>query len=559
MATILGKDYALVDAGDVAGLQSAISAAGANPNSPYNIFLQAGTYNLLATLVIYGKVRIFGRGVDSTIIRQGETDPSKMAGIMTLNASSSELRLHNLTIKDGIANAPQFGAVEGAGIKVHAGLLVVEDCKFENNDANGSGGAIRNVAGQVVTKRTVFTGNNANSGGAIHSSSTLTFALTVEYCRFALNGGGLEGGAILTTANTSNLIWIRNNTFLADNTATNGPHIRNLDYPHPLNAQFNRWLPSPQVIAVDSSNALSTDPTSPMPTSSPEQKMVDELQSYNITAYVNGVSESQTLGKVWTLDELRQVVIGVQYTARAFNLLKYNGASGTDGSAKSLFISVVEAIQFLRVQNGFVISQVDYCNGTNNEACTSNGNAAIIFYGNVVVDQYTVVHELGHRFDNRSDQSVEEDPRDSLSERLGRGGAYGGIIIQDCSEDEERVLGGILDNNQVEQWERGRRGWGSGPGLSNFQIDPLEEAGKTNDEIYEAAADMFLNWVYRRLTDAPPAADPCSAPLTGSWQGFLNIDYRQTPPIEDPYRSGNKRYKYMEETMSTIFDEHPWS
>lgn len=542
MTTVLGKDYALIDAGDVVGLQNAISAAGSNPTSPYNIFLQTGTYSLSSTLVIFGMVRIYGTGVNNTIIQQGQRDPNQMAGVFTLNGTLSELQLHNLTVKDGIANAPQYSAIDGAGVKVWAGTLIVEDCKFDNNLAGGNGGAIANVGGKVQAKRTLFSGNRANSGAAIHTSNNQNPALTLDYCRFTLNAATVDGGAVYVAQNPG--ITISNSSFLADNTAPAGAHIRNNDDLHLVNAQRNKWYPSPQVIAVDTSNPLSTDPTATMPVVSPEQKMIDLLFSYGITAYLNG---SPTTGKAWTLAELRQVVIGIQYTARAFNLLKYGQASGGTLQAKTLFQAVMGTFYILRVQNGFLLPAGDLCNGSVNIACTSNANNVIVFYGNVIVDSYTLVHELGHRFDNRSNQPVNGVQKNSLSERLGAGGA----VITDC--DNHRVLGELGSDGQ---WERGDRGWGSAyPG--NFQKNALKEPGKTSAEIGEATGDMFLNWVYRRNTDSPAPADACagSVSLDGPWEGFKNVDW--STGQQDSTKPGTRRYKWMEDNMLSMFNDHP--
>ncbi len=544
MTTILGIGYALVESGDVSGLQNALSAAASDVNSPYSIFLKAGTYSLFSTLVIYGQVRIYGSGRDTTIIQQGQRDPSMMAGIFTLNGTNSVLELYNLTVKDGLANAPQFNAVNGAGIKIWAGIFIAEDCKFDNNDAANLGGAISNVGGKVSLKRVLFINNNAASGGAIYTSSLQSPALTIENARFDANGVSGAGGAI-ASSNSPGIV-ISNSTFLNTNTAGTYPHISNSTPAKAIDARTNYWLSSPQVsTGVTTSPTASSDPTATMPVTTPEQKMVNELLTYGITAYVNG---NPTNGQNWNLDQLHEVVIGVQNVARAFNLLKYGVASGTTIAAKDLFHSVNENIRVLYVTNGFNVGTGDPCNTVTNKSCTSNNYAAISFIGGVTVDQYTLVHELGHRFDNRSDQSVGGESRMSLTERLSSGGA----VIKDC---DDNVVMGIFNNS----WERGKRGWGSNTS-GNFQKDALEETGTTLSEVQEGGADMFLNWVYRYLTDnILPAATPedaCNNPLTGSWQGFLNVDW--TTGQNDLSYPGNRRYQWMHETMATIFGEHPW-
>lgn len=121
-------------------------------------------------------------------------------------------------------------------------------------------------------------------------------------------------------------------------------------------------------------------------------------------------------------------------------------------------------------------------------------------------------------------------------------------------------------------WNRGSRGWGSS-GHSLFQQNILEIIDTTIPppppappppgidetlELSEAAADMFLNWIYRRSTDGAveESSDETARCTTqmeiGSWLGFRNIDgngnYDTTLP-------GNARFWWMEEQLRQIFQE----
>jgi hypothetical protein len=60
---------------------------------------------------------------------------------------------------------------------------------------------------------------------------------------------------------------------------------------------------------------------------------------------------------------------------------------------------------------------------------------------------------------------------------------------------------------------------------------------------------MFLNWVYRRTSDAPPQDDPCDYALSGNWVGFENIDIYGDSDLQ---LSGNVRYWWMDEQMKKI-------
>lgn len=116
-------------------------------------------------------------------------------------------------------------------------------------------------------------------------------------------------------------------------------------------------------------------------------------------------------------------------------------------------------------------------------------------------------------------------------------------------------------------WTRGQRGWGSvdptadnGQSISLYQQNP-------SDQPVEAAADMFLNWVYRRTTDTAPtniSADPlsgitpqdtCNYAQTGNWMGFQNID---RTGASDTTKPGNTRYWWMESVMTIIFNQQQW-
>jgi len=60
---------------------------------------------------------------------------------------------------------------------------------------------------------------------------------------------------------------------------------------------------------------------------------------------------------------------------------------------------------------------------------------------------------------------------------------------------------------------------------------------------------MFLNWVYRRTTNG--------------LQGFLNIDWlrpncKTIQGCNDDYPSGDIRYRWMNQSMSRIFQERNW-
>lgn len=109
-------------------------------------------------------------------------------------------------------------------------------------------------------------------------------------------------------------------------------------------------------------------------------------------------------------------------------------------------------------------------------------------------------------------------------------------------------------------WSRGERGWGSGPDnvLTPFQQDPLEFFGTTDTtaQVDETAADMFLNWVYRKFTDTF-GVFYTTAP--GTWQGFLNVSWRNnSSATTDDNFPGDARYEWMNNVMAQIFSLKGW-
>jgi len=175
---------------------------------------------------------------------------------------------------------------------------------------------------------------------------------------------------------------------------------------------------------------------------------------------------------------------------------------------------------------------------TNPTPNSSTQIASISCDTRVVMNLYTSVHEFGHIFSLRT----------------------GNVVMGSVS----------ICNNE---WLRGERGWGSGPGsrystppticapqgqlFTDFQQNPAPY-GTTGQANEETAADMFLNWVYRKLASG----------------GFLNRDWRphvtatptglpcsQTPGGCDDSAagSGNARFNWMETVMDEIFAARNWN
>jgi hypothetical protein len=113
-------------------------------------------------------------------------------------------------------------------------------------------------------------------------------------------------------------------------------------------------------------------------------------------------------------------------------------------------------------------------------------------------------------------------------------------------------MGNRLDPiNNTPDWVRGQRGWGSTAStppaapcnfqqdaytVSDWQVTATPGTTAQLHERDEAAADMFLNWVYREMGQG----------------GFRNASYiginscGVTPTPDETSRPGDSRYNFME-------------
>ncbi|MDX2136712.1 MAG: PA14 domain-containing protein [Chloroflexota bacterium] len=293
--------------------------------------------------------------------------------------------------------------------------------------------------------------------------------------------------------------------------------------------------------------------------------IITDLQTYGLTVYTLGVNPERTNGREWTLEELQQLQLAVRMTASAFNQLKYSNVSGTSTQARNLFASVMRQqtgdnigapLEILRVTNSFNFPNDDDCNDSIDVGCTSNGNNAIVFYGDPfrnsqnVIDpstaHYTMIHEFGHRFDNQTEANGGTKVTSIFDD--------GGVLISDCGGPNgiRRVMG---EPSGLDEWDRGPRGWGDIVGADPRGRSNFQQNLATDDptEIGETVADMFLNWVYRRYTSQiAPTGSPCNGPQDGAWQGFLNINEDGN---SDPSKPGNARYWWFDNLMVSAFAE----
>lgn len=576
------SNLAIIEADDYCGLHNAINIANANPSLIYKIFLKEGVYNISATIVIFGNVEIYGRGTALTFIRQS-VQPPAMNGIFAIAAG--RLLLDNVSVENGVAtnNASQ-GRGAGVWVQNATSRLEATNSRFRFNNAV-FGGGIYLAAGSALLQRVTFARNTAERGGAIHSNASTVNNVTGTCITFSNNQSiAAEGGAVFNNS-TSGTLSLQNGSFNSNTSISTRPldaHVFAVGKTTvTINASNNFWSPaapasSTNLRGVNTSRQLSTQPSCaplapvaipPIPTPTPTPALSDF-----------GVMLYDEEGQRWNPTEVSNILAGVNRIADAFSRFQALGNTGP----QRFRLVIGESVGFLRLANprpsntqyGIYHNEFDnkqivsgYCQvfgasaviPTIVVACRSAITNSSVWVTNGLVTEYSVVHELGHVLDLRSDLVLR--------------GYVGSneLFLADCSTPITRVMGVSSGTS----WNRGQRGWGTASvnpvpppnqRLSQFQQNP-------EDTPIEAAADMFLNWVYRRTTDVAPTGIPvpfdplanddpapiaaCNYPNTGNWAGFANILDTGATDTSNA-KAGNVRYWWIEGTLDRIFRDSFW-
>ncbi|HLU08404.1 MAG TPA: hypothetical protein VK003_01955 [Oceanobacillus sp.] len=181
--------------------------------------------------------------------------------------------------------------------------------------------------------------------------------------------------------------------------------------------------------------------------------------------------------------------------------------------------------------------------------------ARILCGPSVVLTEYTVVHEYGHVFEGRMGGLVE-------------GSTYFGLISRPAvtliPTATPGTPGPLFDSSNLivfgprkdpdtseDDWVRGQRGWGSAAStppsvpcdfqqdaytVDDWEVTLTPQQTQTAHERDEAAADMFLNWVYSEINQGGFHND--------NYIGITNCSTTPTPDLTA--RPGDARYNYME-------------
>jgi hypothetical protein len=285
------------------------------------------------------------------------------------------------------------------------------------------------------------------------------------------------------------------------------------------------------------------------------QDVSDQLELFGI------VLENQT---TWSLAEIQQLCLGVVKTGQA--LQRQYGGSQPDHTFRRVLIAPGRSqIAFARVLTG-----QPFCVTDNNVAAPLQSRVTCFGpqppQSNALqFVQYTAVHELGHVFVGRTGGFQAGSTYFGLIDvpPLTNAIATGTIVADPVLRDNlnQPVMGAFIDANDNTDWVRGGRGWGSPASTPpvapcNFQqnaftvTDVNASPDDKSRERDEAAADMFLNWVYSEIGE--------DGFTDNDWRNISNCSATPPPtPTGTPPAPGAARYNYMETvvfpTLATLF------
>jgi len=523
---------------------------------------------------LYRLIGVDGNGtlnLQNVTLQNGKIDGNGGAALLVIGGTAI---LHDVTILNNDATDPDLNSgflSSGSAVYNYFGTLELNRVTISQSDsvANLGGGAINSWGGSFIMRNSdIFNNTSYQNGGGVfvRTPSLMELEYNEIYNNTAPNAGALEFDGSPSQNTFANFNCIYNNSSVAVN-ATQSPQ---------LDAELNWWNGSPSTGSnVDADPAVQTQPTdcnsqtawqqvlpTPTPTPTFTPTPAPTLASYGISLISDG--------QAWVAAEETNILNGANRVSDALSLFNTAGATPSDR-----FKTVMGTnITFLRLASnqpqgtsyGVYYKTPDgFCEvwdptdviSTIVVACRGFMLQTNSWITNGLVTEYAVVHELGHVLDIRSGTDLR-----------GYVGNTSRFFLADCSGS--RVMG----VSSGASWARGQRGWGSsdpdtgsGQEISQFQQNPYDQMSDV-----EAAADMFLNWVYRRTTDAAPTGitsnfDPltadspapqaaCNYPDSGTWIGFRNIDrFGMLQATEKP---GNVRYWWMEGTLERIFRDEGW-
>ncbi len=231
----------MVNVGANGSIQNGVDAVA----SGGTVNLAAATYREGSEIDIDKQLRLQGQGAANTTISGDANGDDNATGItadnhriLSLTSNADGTAISGITFRDGVASSNGAGltndadnvtiedsvfsnnkvlssSLDGGAIYTNGQRLGIDNTRFENNYAEGDGGAIDLQSGSVDITNSNFSDNvaNAGHGGAIDLDPT-NAELTITDSSFERNSSATEGGALFTEGDVN----ITNSSFI-DNTA----------------------------------------------------------------------------------------------------------------------------------------------------------------------------------------------------------------------------------------------------------------------------------------------------------------------------------------------------
>ena len=137
------------------------------------------------------------------VILSGDLGGGLYAPVVVVKTTSGQGVLDGVTVRDGHAVS---GVLNGGGIRVSSGSLVLAGCILTNNVAQDHGGALYFSGSSLQVTDCVFGGNTtvstAGKGGAVHVAAPTTTAAFSDVTFFG-NYSGYQGGGVYLSSDAS--------------------------------------------------------------------------------------------------------------------------------------------------------------------------------------------------------------------------------------------------------------------------------------------------------------------------------------------------------------------
>ena len=189
-------------------LRQALADGCAGITIDFNASLSGQTILVTSQLEILKNVTIDGSDLTSKITISGNNSTR-----VFLVASGVTATLDSLIVTQG-----RVDGCCGAGLLNYGTLTITNSLFSANNNDNGIGGAIMNLAPGILTiTGSTITGNSASNGGGIGNENQMT----ITNSTISANSSGDAGGGIYNNGATATLT-VTNSTFSGNTASTNG-------------------------------------------------------------------------------------------------------------------------------------------------------------------------------------------------------------------------------------------------------------------------------------------------------------------------------------------------